>query len=105
MPRYDYRCANGHVEEVVADRDASSVPCPLCSAVATRIVTVPPSVNGFSQPPMRERKLPVSWFIEAQHQMVDEAQRTGVMPPDPMEIAKRQAALVEKHAPELVTGT
>lgn len=54
---------------------------------------------------MRERRVPLNRFIEAQGQMVRDAERTGVPAPDVLGIAKRQAAAIEKHAPELVTGT
>jgi hypothetical protein len=60
---------------------------------------------GFAIPPMRERPLHLSRAIEAQGEMVREAERTGVPAPDVLGIAQRRAAQIRKTAPELVTGT
>ena len=36
MPRYDYRCVEGHTTEAVQDRDIGSVPCSVCGGPALR---------------------------------------------------------------------
>lgn len=47
----------------------------------------------------------LSRFIEAQGQMVRDAERTGVPAPDVLGDARKRAAAIAKHAPEIVTGT
>lgn len=104
MPLYDFRCSNGHVTEQRAGYDQSAIGCH-CGTEAQRNPVNRLSVSGFAIQPMRSRPVGLSQFIEAQGEMVRTAERTGVMAPDVMAIAKRQAARIEKHAPELITGT
>lgn len=51
MPRYEYRCENGHQYEKREGFDApSKQKCPTCKAVATRLLFAPPVVfkgSGF----------------------------------------------------------
>lgn len=106
MPRYDYRCAVGHEEERIAGFDDSVLSCGACGSPAQRMVpSRPPLMGGFAIPPMNERRIPLSRFVEAQGQMVRDAERAGVSAPDVLGIAKRQAAAIRKHAPEMVSGT
>lgn len=107
MPRYDYRCAAGHVEEVVAPVTTSSTACPRCGVTAERVAVPsrPPRVNGFALQPMRERPIRLDRAVNAQHEMVARAARQGITLPDPLTVAKRQAARIRRHAPEIVTGT
>jgi len=37
MPRYDYRCENGHIIELRRGTGVESVPCPECGEVAERV--------------------------------------------------------------------
>lgn len=53
MPRYDYLCASGHIEEQKQERDVSLVPCSICGDTARRVIMEAPytitesgSVNG-----------------------------------------------------------
>lgn len=106
MPRYDFRCPAGHITEEVAGFDQSTSLC-ACGAESAReqVPSRPARFNGFAIPPMRERKIPLSRFVEAQGEMVRAAERTGVQAPDVLGIAKRQAAAIAEAAPELVSGT
>lgn len=105
MPRYDFRCADGHVTEEWAGFDRLTSRCE-CGAESER-VAVPSrvSITGFAVAPMRERPVNLSRFIEAQGQMVRDAERTGVPAPDVLGDARKRAAAIAKHAPEIVTGT
>lgn len=105
MPTYDFRCAMGHVTERRAGYDQSAIGCPVCGAEARRASINRLGMSGFATPPMRSRPVGLSAFTEAQGEMVHTAQRTGIPAPDVMAIAKRQAAHIQRHAPELVTGT
>lgn len=104
MPTYDFRCAKGHVTEKRAGYDQSAIGCH-CGAEARRSPVNRFGVSGFAIPSMRARPVPLSTFTEAQGEMVHTSQRTGVPAPDVMAIAKRQAAQIKRHAPELITGT
>lgn len=92
MPRYDYQCTAGHVRESTEDRETSSVACSACGGVARRIV-VPghaPGVNGFTQKPTREHYVPLGRALEAQHEIVHQAERAGIQAPDLWSEAKRR---------------
>lgn len=104
MPRYDYLCPAGHQRESVESRETDSIECD-CGLAGRRVVLSAPLVGGFAIPPMRERKVPLSRFVDAQGEMVRQAERTGVPAPDVLGIARREAAAISKAAPELVTGT
>lgn len=104
MPRYDFGCGE-HVEERIEPRDVAEVPCSMCSRPARRLITSVPRVNGAAIPPMRERKIPITRWVNALDDMQRDARKAGVAPPDVLGIAQRQAAEIQRHAPELVTGT
>jgi len=105
VPRYDYGCASGHLEERFEDRDTSQVPCSECGRVARRRISTAPLINGVAVPPMRERKIPIQDFQNALDDQQTAARRAGVEPPDVWAAAKREAKIIQKHAPELVEGT
>jgi len=106
MPTYDFRCATGHDFEARVPYCATSGHCPQCGEIAQRtFVPAPFSSGGFAVPPMWARRIPLNRFIEAQGEMVRTAERTGQPAPDILKIAKRQAAIVRRYQPELVTGT
>jgi len=54
---------------------------------------------------MRERRIPLTRFVNALDDMQRDARKAGVEPPDVLAIAARQAAEIGKHQPELITGT
>ena len=43
MPRYDYCCPTGHIEEQVMGREDSYAPCPICGRIAHRVVMEAPT--------------------------------------------------------------
>lgn len=92
MPRYDFRCDAGHITEHVTPHAVETAACP-CGAAARRQPYSPghvPGVTGFAARPTREAPIAVSRYIEAQHEMVDRAARTGVRAPDPVREAVRR---------------
>lgn len=105
MPLYDFCCINGHVTERRAGYDQSVLTCHCGDEARRSPVNRLGGVNGFAITPMNQRPFPMGRFIEAQHEMVDQAKRFGAEAPDVVAIAKREAAQIQKHAPELVTGT
>lgn len=104
MPFYDFRCPQGHVTERRAGFGQSAIGCD-CGATAERVAVNRIGFGGFAIAPMGERNIPLGRFTEAHGEMLRIAQRTGVQAPDVMAIAKRQAAQIKRHAPELITGT
>lgn len=48
MPRYDYRCTQGHIFEVIHPMAevGTSRPCPVCGQPANTAFISPPGVNG-----------------------------------------------------------
>lgn len=100
MPRYDYRCAEGHVAEVNASRDTSALACPECGAAAARVTLTAPSINGFVRKPTREHYVNLNRFVEAQGELVEDARRMGIAPPDLYGEAQRRVAAGEVAAIE-----
>lgn len=87
MPRYDYECASGHVQEQTQPMDRAVVRCD-CGLLAHRVVLEAPQVMGFAERPTREAPVPLSRFTEAHGEMLHAAERAGVEPPDCFGIAK-----------------
>lgn len=93
MPWYDIRCENGHAQELRASRD-EVLACPICGAPAQRVI-IPghaPSVSGFAPTPTRERYVNVDRAINAQHELIQQAERQHVELPDFWKIAKARIA-------------
>ena len=105
MPRYDYGCGEGHIEERLESRDASSVPCSECGRPASRLITTAPLVNGVAVPPMKERDIPLTRFMNALDEQQTAHRKAGLPPPDILGDAQKAAAAIAKHEPELITGT
>ena len=105
MPTYDFRCASGHTTEERTDRSQRGIACPECDLLAERLSCYPgrtPAINGIVTVPMAERRIPLDRFVEAQHSLVDEAERKGTHVPDLLDVAKRQAREIQRLAPELI---
>jgi len=105
MPRYDFRCPDGHVTERRAGFEQAASVCGVCGAAAERVAVNRIGMSGFAIPPMGARAIPLNRFAEAHGEMLRTAERTGVQAPDVMGIARRQADYIKKVAPELVHGT
>ena len=99
-PVYDFRCPEGHVFEARVAREVHEAPCD-CGLVARRELAAP-LINGIVQVPMRERGIPLNRMIEAHDTIVHQSDRAGVEPVDTLAIAKRRAATIRRHRPELV---
>ena len=92
MPRYDYRCPEGHISEAYRSRDVGEIACIGCGLPAQRVVLAAPYVTGFAYRPTREAPLPVSRFVEAQGEILHQAAKHGVEPPDLYKAAKERVA-------------
>ena len=103
MARYDFACAAGHVTERSVERSVTTAPCGSagCRRMASRLPSLV-GVTGIVRVPMRERKFPLGRMVEAQHTIVDQAQRAGVEPPDMLAIAKQRAKEIRRHRPDLI---
>ena len=90
MPWYDIECSAAHRHEVTEDRETSARPCPQCSLPARRVILPGhiPSANGFTPKPTREHYVNLNRAIEAQHELVYQAEKAHVEPPDLWEAAK-----------------
>ena len=90
MPNYDFRCAGGHEHEASTPRETSAVACFSCGRPAQRFISArtAPRANGFAPKPTREHYVCLDRGINAQHEMVTQAQKAGVQAPDVWQIAK-----------------
>jgi hypothetical protein len=102
MPRYDFRCEAGHVGEHMVSRGTYEVPCACGLAAQREVVPSRVGVTGVTVPPMRERKLPISRFQEAHGTLLHESAKAGVEPPDTWSAAKRAAAAIKTHRPDVL---
>ena len=89
MPRYDYRCAEGHTTESVQPHEVDAIEC-LCGRSAQRVVLAPPQATGFAQRPTREAPINLTRYMEAQGEIVQAAERHGIEPPDLWGAAKER---------------
>ena len=94
MPRYDYRCAGGHVTEKERGYDVVRVTCPICGASAQRLAVyqgVQVMGDGINtHQPTKEAPVNVTRFMEAHGQILYEAEKAHVTPPDFLGIAKER---------------
>lgn len=105
MPTYDFVCPSGHIAEAQVARSVRVRDCSVCGLEGQRVVVYPgrtPGIGGAAVPPMRERRIPLKRFVEAQHTLVHEAEKAGTQVPDLLDIAKKTAREIRRHAPELI---
>lgn len=93
MPRYDFRCRAGHTTERRASFETELISCP-CGLPARRSEVNDISVVGFADVPLTEHRIPLSRAIEAQHELIHEAEKHHVELPDFLGAAQRKAALI-----------
>ena len=105
MPTYDYRCSKGMITEAVLPYGTSEIGCPCCGGVAQRLaVYAEQTIIGETVARPNGRRLGNSaknkygqWDLrivkEAQHELVHDAEKAGVAPPDLWSAAKRKAPL------------
>lgn len=107
MPIYDFRCTAGHENEDRVAFGTDVISCPACGGPAGRVVVTsrPAGFVGFATPPMRERPIRLTDGLNALDEVHAAARKAGVEPPDLLGEAKRQAAVIQRDAPELVSGT
>ena len=98
MPRYDFRCSQGHTTEAVTPMAVDRRPCP-CGAEAVRQAvyaeqtiigdTVPkPRLGSSSRDKAGRFRLGI--WEEAQSEIIHDAKKAGVEPPDLFQNAKRR---------------
>lgn len=100
MPYYDFICpACGSVTTARASGVSSPErPCPSCPATAKRSPINRVAVSGFAFVPYDQRPIHLDRAINAQHDLVDEAERTGVPQPDYWAEAKRRVKTGQAQA-------
>lgn len=98
MPLYDFRCRADHSTEHLAGFDVSEIVCPACGLPARRSAVNLIRHTGFVPTPTKEHYIPLSRAIEAQHEMVYQAEKHGVQAPDLWKEAKRRVAAGEVKA-------
>lgn len=102
MPRYDYRCGLGHVTEAVNPVSVDVIYC-ACGRAALRAPFSPghlPGATGFVATPTKERYVNVNRAIEAQHELIHQAEKHNVKLPDFWQIAKDRVSSGEVKAIE-----
>lgn len=87
MPRYDIACGAGHLFEVFEDRETVARVCPQCREPARRVISAP-GINGLTPKPTREHYVNVGRAMEAQHELVHQAERAHVPMPDLWKVAQ-----------------
>lgn len=61
-------------------------------------------VSGFAFTPYRERSVRLDRAVNAQHDLIHEAERTGTQLPDLWGIAKRKAAAIRASGEQVEVG-
>lgn len=77
MPRYDFRCARGHVHEDMVSRETRALPCVTCGDEAQREIGLPqlPGINGPARVPKSQSAVPIGEFQEAGQHLEDAHKR------------------------------
>ncbi len=103
MPHYDYRCSKGKITEAVHDYGVSEIDCPCCGGVAVReAVYAEQTIIGETVARPNGQRLGKSaknkhglWDMgiveEAQHELVHDAEKAGIEPPDLWSAAKAKS--------------
>ena len=94
MPLYDFRCPEGHSAERFASFAVSEIACPACGLPARRSSVNRISFGGFADVPFREHRVNLTRAVEAQHELVYQAEKHHVELPDFLGEARRKAALI-----------
>ena len=92
MPLYDFRCPEDHMTERLAGFHVSEVACPVCGLPARRLEVNLIQHNGFAAIPTKERYVNLNRAVEAQHELVYEAEKNHAELPDLWQIAKDRVA-------------
>lgn len=100
MPRYDYQCAAGHIQESLESRETDAIDCGFCGEAARRVVSAGAVAGaiGFTPRPTREHYVHLDRAVNAQHEIIDQCRRAGIQPPDLYGEAKRRIAAGEVEA-------
>lgn len=100
MPLYDYRCPEGHSTEKLAGFALGEIDCPACGLPAQRAVVNLIRHTGFVRTPTAQRYINLNRAIEAQHELVETAEKHHITIPDPWTVAKQRVASGDAKAIE-----
>lgn len=103
MPTYDYRCANGHLQTLRRGYETAQVPCP-CGWLAQRQAVNLVGRSGFAFTPYNQRRINVDRAINAQHDLLHQAQKQGTALPDLWAMSKRRAAAIQASGEQVEVG-
>ena len=88
-PRYDFRCAAGHVTEQRQPREIGAIDCD-CGLTAQRLISSGVGSIGFAARPTREAPIPLTRALDAQSDILYHAEKQGHTAPDFWGIAKER---------------
>ncbi len=94
MPRYDYRCPSGHVTEQIRGFKVKLTKCLECGRRARRQAVYAEQYLGgdgiTAHCPPREAPINLTRFTEAHGELLRDAEKAGVEPPDLFGAAKER---------------
>lgn len=93
MPRYDYRCAAGHIKERIGGFNEKSVRC-RCGLTAQRLSVYREQYLGgdgiTAHRPTREAPVNITRFTEAHGEVLRDAEKAGTTAPDLLRVAQER---------------
>ena len=104
MPRYDFRCGEGHVTEARREMACSEIVCPSCSGVAHRLAVYAEQLilgDTVAKPRLgnsaldKHGRLRLGQFVEAHSEILHDSAKAGAEPPDTFQIGKRRAKALQ----------
>lgn len=75
--------------------DVGRIDCPICGRPSQRVIVYPnnlPGITGFAQRPTKEAPINLTRFTEAHGEVLRQAEKAGVEPPDLLGAAKKRVA-------------
>lgn len=94
MARYDYRCPSGHITEQTQPVDKTFAKCLVCDRRARRSAVYRNQYLGgdgiTAHCPTREAPVNLTRFTEAHGELLRDAEKAGVDPPDLFGAAKER---------------
>jgi len=92
LPRYDYRCAAGHIKERIGGFNEKSVRCE-CGRMGRRMISreIYLGGDGITVPrPTRAAPVNLTQFTEAHGEVLRDSERAGVTAPDLFRVAQER---------------
>lgn len=105
MPTYDFDCAAcGRTTVARRGWDTRSIPCLVCGAAAPRRAVNLVGTSGFAFTPYNQRRVHLDRAINAQHELIHQAEKHGKMVPDLLAMSKRKAAAIRASGEQVEVG-